>query len=155
MGRREDLTRLSSFLFPRKFGICVLLFCTGVSNGEARSVLGRRRGRLITEAAEIGTRSARRGLLTSFKSGNRTSIVGPCTYKFSELGFSSAGPTGAGETNWGAFPWIRETREHFLLFVHKNFAYVIPKRYFAGEDDLNSFRALLKNGYKGKLNLLD
>jgi hypothetical protein len=81
-------------------------------------------------------------------------IAGPFTYKFSEIGFSVVGPTGAGENNWAAFPWVCETREQFLLFVHKNLAYVIPKRCFTEKADSNSFKELLRSGYKGKLTLL-
>ena len=82
-------------------------------------------------------------------------VAGPVTYKFSEIGFSAFGPSGSGETNWVAFPWVRETREQFLFFVHKNFAYVIPKRCFAEKANLSSFKELLRKAYKGKLTLLD
>lgn len=82
-------------------------------------------------------------------------VAGPFRYKFSESGFSAVGPTGEGKTSWAAFPWVRETREQFLLFVHKSLAYVIPKRCFDEEADLSRFKELLRREYKGRLTLLD
>ena len=81
-------------------------------------------------------------------------LRGPFEYTFSGAGLTYVGPVGKGEMRWEAFPWIRETRHDFLLFVHKNFAYIIPKRCFSETSVLEQFTQLLRTSYAGKLALL-
>ena len=81
-------------------------------------------------------------------------LRGPFEYTFSEIGLNYAGPVGKGETRWEAFPWIRETKDDFLFFLHKNSAYIVPKRCFSEAAALEHFKELLRKSYHGKLALL-
>lgn len=49
------------------------------------------------------------------------------------------------ELTWPAFTRWNETPNHFLLHLSEQTFYVVPKRAFAGETQLNEFRFLIKN----------
>ena len=82
------------------------------------------------------------------------SLAGPVDYAFSEAGLSYVSPNGNGDIRWTAFPWLRETREDFLLFVHRHLAHVLPKRCFAEASGIDEFKELLRRSYPGELLLL-
>jgi hypothetical protein len=80
---------------------------------------------------------------------------GPVTYEFSAGGASYAGPTGHGQIEWTAYLRIRETSEQFLLYVQKHLANVIPKRVFNSDTELQRFRNLVREHFRGKVELLE
>ena len=81
-------------------------------------------------------------------------LAGPVDYTFSETGVSYVSPNGSGDARWAAIPWLAETHNDFLLFVHKRLAHVFPKRCFAEDRGVDGFRELLQKSYRGKLLLL-
>jgi hypothetical protein len=85
---------------------------------------------------------------------SKASTGGPFAYNFSNEVIVYSGPSAHGETQWSAYPWIRETKHQFLLCPQKNLAYPIPKKCFARPVDLESFRDLLRSNHTGTLRLL-
>jgi YcxB-like protein len=85
---------------------------------------------------------------------SKANTSGPFAYNFSNEAIIYSGPTGHGETQWSAYPWIRETKHQFLLYPQKNLAYPIPKKCFVRPVDLESFRDLLRTNHTGALRLL-
>lgn len=63
------------------------------------------------------------------------------------------GPVSDNSLQWSAFHTIRETRRHFLLYVQKNFANVIPKRFFRSPGDIADLRQLIRENFKGETRL--
>jgi len=52
--------------------------------------------------------------------------------------------TGESKLLWNTFPKATERSDFFLLYLRKSLAYVIPKRVFANEAEISTFRELLR-----------
>jgi hypothetical protein len=75
---------------------------------------------------------------------NTPALRGPTVWSFSENGITAVGPTGRAELQWNSYIQVRETREQFLLYPQKQFANVIPKRFFQSEREIERFREILR-----------
>jgi|GEM_PF-4411457 len=80
--------------------------------------------------------------------------LGPVTHSIGPDGTSYEGQHGSGRTTWEAYQRIRETKELFLLYPQSTFAQILPKRCFDNPRDIETYRQILRNYYKGKLKLL-
>ena len=80
--------------------------------------------------------------------------LGPAKHSIGPDGMSYENQHGAGTTNWTAYQSIRETTDLFLLYTQSNFAQILPKRCFENANDMERYRQILRNYYKGKLELL-
>lgn len=87
---------------------------------------------------------AARSLLRS-----KPSAAGPFTYQLSQTGASYSGPTGHGHLDWASFVRIQETSEQFLLYLQERLANVIPKRAFQSDTDIQHFRQLVRDFFRG------
>jgi hypothetical protein len=85
---------------------------------------------------------------------SKPSAAGPITYEFSQTGASYSGPTGHGHLDWTSFVRIQETSEQFLLYPQKRLANVIPKRAFQSDSDVQHFRQLVRDFFRGEADLL-
>jgi hypothetical protein len=74
-------------------------------------------------------------------------------YTFSENGIDATAPSSSGHTSWTNIYKAYETKSTFLLFISKNMMYTIPKRCFADNAQLVSFRQLLKSQLSSKAKL--
>jgi hypothetical protein len=89
-----------------------------------------------------------RGLVRS-----KPTALEPVRYDFSPGGCSWAGPTGSGTFEWRTYLRIQETPEEFLLYPQKSLANIIPKKSFQSEADIQRFRQLIRENFRGELNL--
>jgi len=76
------------------------------------------------------------------------------TYTFSSGGSSWVGPTGSGTFEWRTFVRIQETKEQFLLYPQRGLANIVPKKSFQSDADVEYFRQLIRENFKGELHLL-
>jgi len=75
---------------------------------------------------------------------NSPALRGPTRWSFSDAGIQVSGPTGNSNVEWKAFIKAQETEPQFLLYPYTHIAYVIPKRYFAGQEEIRDFREMLR-----------
>ena len=77
----------------------------------------------------------------------------PVRFIFSSEGVNAIAPGSPGETSWSAIPKAFELKDDFLIFYTSERMYTIPKRCFAGDQELQAFRAMLAAhlGTKAKL----
>ena len=76
-------------------------------------------------------------------------------YVFTSEGVNAIAEGSPGETSWSAIPKAFELKDDFLIFYTAERMYTIPKRCFAGAEDLTLFRNLLAShlGNKAKLQI--
>lgn len=79
--------------------------------------------------------------------------AGPFTYEFSPAGAFYSGPAGHGHMDWTTYLRVQETPEHFLLYVQKRLANVIPKKSFHSEADIPRFRELVRERFGDRADL--
>jgi hypothetical protein len=65
-------------------------------------------------------------------------------YVFSPEGLSVESSLASANLKWSVFRLVKETRRYFLLYSVANTANVIPKRCFASEPEIGSFRLLVR-----------
>jgi hypothetical protein len=77
----------------------------------------------------------------------------PVRYVFSSEGVNAIAAGAPGETSWSAIPKAFELKDDFLIFYTAARMYTIPKRCFAGAEELQRFREMLALhlGNKAKL----
>jgi hypothetical protein len=68
----------------------------------------------------------------------------PIHYTFSEDGIAAVADSSSGQGSWSNIHEAYETKHNFLLFISKNMMYTIPKRCFLNEEQISSFKELLK-----------
>jgi hypothetical protein len=74
-------------------------------------------------------------------------------YTFSENGIQSDAPSSSGHHKWETLQEAFETRHNFLLFLADRLMYVIPKRCFGDQEQMNVFKELLLERLKSKAKL--
>ncbi len=74
----------------------------------------------------------------------------PVIYTFSEAGIFSSRPSASGEMKWLALHSIREIKSAFLLYHTRAIAVVIPKRFFADEEQVSAWRELANKSISPK-----
>jgi hypothetical protein len=75
-------------------------------------------------------------------------------YVFTSEGVNAIAVGSPGQTSWSAIPKALELQDDFLIFYTAERMYTIPKRCFAGADELKRFRAMLAANLGSKANLL-
>jgi len=71
-------------------------------------------------------------------------LQGVIQYVFSEAGIDASGPHSHGHLDWSAISEVRESASQFLLYLHRSFAHVVPKRFIASHNEVSALRRLLK-----------
>lgn len=74
-------------------------------------------------------------------------------YSFSEGGVQAVALSSSGSQKWETVREAIETRHNFLLFIADRLMYVLPKRCFNDENQISSFKELLRHrlGARAKL----
>jgi YcxB-like protein len=74
-------------------------------------------------------------------------------YIFSYDGIVITTATSSSRTGWDIFREAFETKHNFILFISLNQMYIIPKRCFQQDNQIEQFKAILKDklGAKAKL----
>ena len=72
-----------------------------------------------------------------------SAMVGPRTVTISDIGITSDHQLGRSESSWNTYQKFKETERSFLLYHSPDLIGILPKRVFAGPEDLQEFRALL------------
>jgi hypothetical protein len=82
---------------------------------------------------------------------NTPNLQGVLRYEFDDEGVRIIGPHGESAHRWPAIIRCRENRNVFLLYQTPRIANIIPKRFFANEQDVVAARELLRTHIsKGK-----
>jgi hypothetical protein len=71
------------------------------------------------------------------------SLQGLHVYSFSHEGIVASSPHGSGQVSWSAFTKWREDSRMFLIYQADNVFHLVPKRWFADEQQISELRALL------------
>ena len=73
-------------------------------------------------------------------------LGGTQVYTFTEENITITTPIETTTSEWGIFTKYLENEDYFLLFLtyRKNMFYILPKRSFDSEENINTFRDLLK-----------
>lgn len=74
-------------------------------------------------------------------------------YSFSESGVQSVALSSSGYQKWETVREAIETRHNFLLFIADRLMYVLPKRCFNDEDQIRSFKELLRHRLEARAKL--
>ena len=69
----------------------------------------------------------------------------PVRYMFSAAGLKAEGRTFTASYDWDDLQRVLETRRDFLIFVGPNAATVLPKRCFAGPQQVELLRSLMRS----------
>jgi hypothetical protein len=80
-------------------------------------------------------------------------VLEPVTYEFSSNGGSYVGPAGSGVFEWKTYLRVQETQEQFLLYPQKRLANIIPKKSFRSDVDIQRFRQLVRDNFRGEPDL--
>jgi len=74
-------------------------------------------------------------------------------FTFTAAGIEVSGPLSSGKCSWEGIQRGEETRSMFLLWVSKQQAYLVPKRYFTEQPARDRFRSLVARqlGSRAKL----
>ena len=80
-------------------------------------------------------------------------VLEPVTYEFVPNGGSYVGPAGSSVFEWKAYLRVQETREQFLLYHQNRIASIIPKKSFKSGEDIQRFRQLIRDNFRGELEL--
>jgi YcxB-like protein len=70
--------------------------------------------------------------------------AGGITFQFADSGIGVEHSTGKSDLNWTIFVKVVETRDFFLLYPVKSWAYVVPKRCLASQTEIATMRQLLQ-----------
>ena len=73
------------------------------------------------------------------------STKGKLQYSFSENGYDIFSPVGKSELGWASLEEIQEKSKEFLLYPQKPVFFVIPKRWFDSEAQIDEFRHLVRS----------
>ena len=73
-------------------------------------------------------------------SGKNIDMVGRRTLQLEEESLIAQTESSKTEIRWSAFEKIRETKDHFFLFIHVNQAIVVPKRVLNSPKEVDFFR---------------
>ena len=73
------------------------------------------------------------------------SLQEPIHYRFSRDEIEAVASSSSGRTNWANIFAAHEAGRNFLIFISRNQMYTIPKRCFDREEQIASFRALLRD----------
>jgi hypothetical protein len=98
---------------------------------------------LLVPLAALGFVYAMLYLNTKMVFAGKKFLQHPVRFVFSSEGVNAIAEGSPGETPWNAIPKAFELKDDFLIFYTAERMYVIPKRCFAGVDDVRGFRSVL------------
>lgn len=84
-------------------------------------------------------------LRTESKPKDDSPILGRKEMEFNDDSILCESPAVSSIVNWSAIKSLDEGRTAFYLFMDSNSAYIIPKRYFKSEEQLNEFKNLIQS----------
>ena len=93
-------------------------------------------------------------LMSYRRARNAVQVSLPTTFRFSLDGVEITNEVVNGKMNWQAYQKIIETKTDFLLSPQKNQFTPIPKRFFANEAQIQSFRDFAQINLNNKAKLL-
>ncbi|HEV8148312.1 MAG TPA: YcxB family protein [Bryobacteraceae bacterium] len=64
----------------------------------------------------------------------------PIQFSFSETAIRLEGPNFSSQITWQVVQRVRETKSAFLIFQSARAAWILPKRFFANNDDIEKWR---------------
>lgn len=108
---------------------------------------------LLIPLAALGFLYAMLYLNTKMLFAGKKFLRHPVRYVFNSEGVNAIAVGSPGETSWSAIPKAFELKDDFLIFYTAERMYTIPKRCFAGAEELQRFRALLAAHLGSKANL--
>jgi hypothetical protein len=82
----------------------------------------------------------KRKIKSLIASGKNIDIVGRRTLQLEEERLIAQTESSKTEIRWSAFEKVRETKDHFFLFVQVHQAIVVPKRVLNSPEEVNFFR---------------
>ena len=108
---------------------------------------------LLIPLAALGFVYAMLYLNTKMLFAGKKFLQYPVRFVFSSEGVNAIAAGSPGETSWSAIPKAFELKDDFLIFYTAERMYTIPKRVFAGDEELERFRQMLAEhlGTKAKL----
>ena len=71
-------------------------------------------------------------------------LKGPLHWIFTDEKIIQEAIASRSEALWNVYVKVRETGEFFLLYPQKNYAYVVPKRAFSGEAEIEALREMIR-----------
>jgi YcxB-like protein len=89
--------------------------------------------------------TARKNLATS------KNLKGEVRYIFTDSGFAMTTPIGRGYLDWPAIYRAVESGDYFLLYLSHFIYYLIPKRCFRDQEQIEEFKNLVRNRVEGKV----
>jgi len=78
---------------------------------------------------------------------------GDLSYTFSESGVESVTVASQSHVDWSGFYRAIELKEFALLYMSSRVFYIVPKRSFSGQEQLEAFKSLLRRKLEGRLKL--
>lgn len=88
---------------------------------------------------------ARKNLSTS------KNLKGEIQFVFTDSGFEMTTPIGRGQLDWPAVYQAVEAGNYFYLYLSHFIYHLIPKRSFRDQEQLEQFKALVRNKVEGKV----
>jgi len=74
----------------------------------------------------------------------------PVTYSFFPDRIETRTAPSGSTIQWSSFVRIRETKGQFLLYFQRHLAFVLPKRCFGGDAQIQAFRELVRASFPGE-----
>ena len=74
-------------------------------------------------------------------------------YTFAEQGIETVTDSSSSQNDWSRLSKIRETKKDFILYPQENVFFVIPKRFYKNETQIEEFRNLVREKLGGKAKL--
>jgi len=80
-------------------------------------------------------------------------ITEKATFLFNEQGLKTLAESTSSQMNWERFNKIKETDQDFIFYPQENVFFVVPKRFYQDQNQIDNFRKLVneKLGSKAKL----
>jgi hypothetical protein len=94
---------------------------------------------ILFATIQLNSRKAAKSLLEG-----TPSLQGPTHWLFSDSGIRVDSPTGSSHLEWTTYVRVRETTMQFLLYPQAQIAQVVPKHCFSTEEQVTSFREMIR-----------
>jgi hypothetical protein len=78
-------------------------------------------------------------------------FAAPISYNFTASTISNHGQDISGSIAWSVLKHLRETRNYFFLYQNQANAFIVPKRFFRNEAQLDTWRSLISASVDAKI----
>ena len=68
----------------------------------------------------------------------------PSSYIFDPNGLEAESKSASSTMNWKVFHKVHETKSDFIFLPHKNMFFIVPKRFFVSERQINDLKEMIK-----------